>query len=219
MDTEFKRGHRYTKEDVSNLVIILNDGEKSSKELYQALKEKGLYQTESESDSVKGQRIISIMRFARTVLGEGAIKEIRKPLSGIGGRGGCRSMKYFSLISSKEELNRRIEAYKPTHSGGRRKNASTEEKKVEEEARISIQPDPLDTDPLHIKKDRLLKITGEITAFFENIQNYSPRQFEDLLIRVSASGFSSQNLIEVVISSFKEAEKAKMEEIEKRYLA
>ena len=217
MDTEFKRGHRYTKEDVSNLVIILNDGEKSSKELYQALKEKGLYQTGSESDSVKGQRIIAIMKFARTVLGEGAVKEIRKPLSGTGGRGGCRSMKYFSLSSSKEELNRRIEAYKPTRRG-KRKNASTEEKKVEEEVRISTQPDPLDTDPLRIKKDRLLRITGEITAFFENTQNYSPRQFEDLLKRVSASGFSSPNLIEVVISSFKEAEKAKIEEIEKRYL-
>jgi len=208
---EFKHGHKYTKEDALNLVLILEEGEKSSKELYQALEERGLYQ-ETESDSAKCQRISSFKKFARTVLGEGAIQEIKKPLSGTG-RGGCRSMSYFSLAVSLEEALNRIEAYKPTHSGGRRKNASTEETK-EQEVQVSTQPDPL-----HIKKAALLEMTREIMNFFENIQNYSPRQFEDLLKRVSTSGFSSSSVIEVVISSFKEAEKAKMEEIEKRYLA
>lgn len=208
---EFKHGHRYTKEDALNLVLILEEGEKSSKELYQALEEKGLYQ-ETESDSAKCQRISSFKKFARTILGEGAIQEIKKPLSGTG-RGGCRNMSYFSLAISSEEALNRIEAYKPTHSGGRRKNASTEETK-EQEVQVSTQPDPL-----HIKKVALLGMTREIMNFFENIQNYSPRQFEDLLKRVSNSGFSSPSVIEVVISSFKEAEKTKMEEIEKRYLA
>lgn len=211
---EFKHGHRYTKEDALNLVLILEEGEKSSKELYQALEKKGLYQ-ETESDSAKCQRISSFKKFARTVLGEGAIQEIKKPLSGTG-RGGCRSMSYFSLTISSEEALSRIEAYKPTHSGGRRKNASTEEMKEKEEVieQVSTQPEPL-----HIKKAALLGMTREIMNFFENIQNYSPRQFEDLLKRVSASGFSSQSVIEVVISSFREAEQSKMEEIEKRYLA
>ena len=208
---EFKHGHRYTKEDALNLVLILEEGEKSSKELYQALEEKGLYK-ETESDSVKSQRISTFKKFARTILGEGAIQEVKKPLSGTG-RGGCRSMSYFSLTISSEEALNRIEVYKPTHSGGRRKNTSTEEQEEVIE-QVSTQ-----SEPLHIKKAALLGITREIMNFFENIQNYSPRQFEDLLKRVSTSGFSSQSVIEVVISSFREAEHNKMEEIEKRYLA
>jgi uncharacterized protein with ATP-grasp and redox domains len=121
-------------------------------------------------------------------------------------------MSYFSLSISLEEAVRRIEEFKPTHSGGRRKNTST--KKQEKVVQEVSQPDPL-----HIRRAGLLRITGEIMDFFTNIQNYSPRQFADLLKRVSTSEFSSQNVIEVIISSFKEAEKIKMEEIEKRYLA
>jgi hypothetical protein len=214
---ELKRGHRYTKEDALSLITTLKEGEKSSKEVYQALEERGVYQkTESDLNSgIKCQRVNSIVKFALAVLGEDAIKKTRKPLHGLG-HGGCRSMSYFSLSISPEEAVRRIEEFKPTHSGGRRKNTSTEETQKQEKVvqEVSTQPDPL-----HIRRARLLRITGEIMDFFTNIQNYSPRQFADLLKRVSTSEFSSQNVIEVIISSFKEAEKIKMEEIEKRYLA
>jgi hypothetical protein len=207
---EFKHGHRYANEDALILVTTLKEGEKSSKEVYKALEERGLYQ-KTESDSAKCQRVNSIVKFALTVLGEDAIKKTRKPIHGLG-HGGCRSMSYFSLSISLEEAVRRIEEFKPTHSGGRRKNTST--KKQEKVVQEVSQPDPL-----HIRRAGLLRITGEIMDFFTNIQNYSPRQFADLLKRVSTSEFSSQNVIEVIISSFKEAEKIKMEEIEKRYLA
>jgi len=212
---EFKRGHRYKKEDLLNLVNLLRGGEKSSKEVYQALEERGVYQKTESDSGIKCQRVNSIVKFALAVLGEDAIKKTRKPLHGLG-HGGCRSMSYFSLSISPEEAVRRIEEFKPTHSGGRRKNTSTEETQKQEKVvqEVSTQPDPL-----HIRRAGLLRITGEIMDFFTNIQNYSPRQFGDLLKRVSTSEFSSQNVIEVIISSFKEAEKIKMEEIEKRYLA
>jgi phosphoglycerate kinase len=52
MEKLFKRGHRYTKEDALSLISLLREGEKSSKEIYQALKDNHVKTLIGGGDSV-----------------------------------------------------------------------------------------------------------------------------------------------------------------------
>lgn len=216
MEKEKIKRLRYTKDDVLNLIIFLSDGEKSAKEIVDGLGKAGLLDKRKSETSTQRYLIVqSLIKATKKVLGESSITDIKKTISGTSGKGGIRGMRYFSLTISPDEAFTLLE--KNTLTTCKRKMVEISVKEEEKQGVVNQEISSPET-PLHEKKSELLGVIREIMHFFENAQNYSPRQFEDLLNKVAISGFNSKSTIEVVISSFKEAELEKIEEIEKKFL-
>jgi hypothetical protein len=198
METEIKKRtyHRYTKEEVMNFAAFMGQGkERTCQEVARFLADNGIINNYEVYDQLTHNRVSRyICDVVREMLGKNSIttKKTHGQFKGT----------YTMTISQEEVINRL----------GYNNSPEVEEKNQEKE---ETQKDETEIN----RKPGLVSLIHKLLHFFENIQTYSPREFENLLKEVSDNEFNNRKVIEVVISSFKESEQQKLSEIEQKFLS
>ena len=193
--TEMKRKrtyHRYTKEEVIKFAAFMEQGkERTGQEVARFLADNGIINDYEVYDQLIHHKVsVYICNVVRKMLGESSI--ITKKTRG-------QFTGTYTMTISQEEVINRLE------------NNNSHE--VEEKEETQKNETEINTKP------GLVALIYKLLHYFENIQTYSPREFENLLKEVSNNEFSSRMVIEAVISSFKESEQQKLSEIEQKFLS